>query len=406
MPQTTAGEYRATAPADAAARPLRVVYLSDSPVRTDGAAGVHVLATTRHMHRQGVEVVLVVPRGEEAVEEPFEVRQLALPGAVTSFFYQAALLARLPRLLRAGRVDAVYARQSAYLFVPGLLCRAMRVPFVTEVNGTNHEEVAGSARSALARALWRAANPGAVLERISYGCAARIVTVTPGLAGYLRGKFPSAADKVVVVPNGVDVGTFCAEGCTGGSRPGARVGYVGGLTAWQGLEFVVRAWPAVRDEVPDAELVLVGGGEQEQELRRLAADLGVDASVRFVGPRPHEEVPELLRSFDVGVAYYVRDRSGLHSSFKVLEYLAAGVPVVASDNEDVLDAFGGAVATVPAEDSEALAVELAGLLLDAGRRGELAARGRELVREAYSWEACTRRVLAEVRTALGARARR
>jgi len=179
-------------------------------------------------------------------------------------------------------------------------------------------------------------------------------------------------DQYRVIPNGVSLERF--------SLPRApvrgRILMVGRLAPPQRPDLALRALATVRTRIPEAELLVVGDGLLRPDAERLASDLGLGGAVRFLGHR--DDVPELLAEAEC--ALLASDYEGC--PLAVVEALAAGVPVVATDaggiRELVQDGHTGAVA--PPE-ADALAAALESVLADPARAAEQGAEGR---REAAS----------------------
>jgi len=202
-----------------------------------------------------------------------------------------------------------------------------------------------------------------------------------------------APQKVRVIYNGVDLEKFSR-----GSRdrdwltPGAAEGTVSSRNAkWivlvgnmlsdvKGHPWLIAAASAITREFPEARFVLVGDGEKRKDFERQVADLRLDRHFLFLGRR--NDVPRILGCCDIGVL--PSRAEGLPNA--VLEYLAAGLPTVASrvgGNVEILQ-DGTTGLLVPPEDSAALA----GAILRFLRDPELAARvgknGREYVASEFS----------------------
>ncbi|MFD0891512.1 glycosyltransferase, partial [Streptosporangium algeriense] len=131
--------------------------------------------------------------------------------------------------------------------------------------------------------------------------------------------------KITVVPCGVDLERFRPDGpaVPAGRRP--RVLTIGRMVARKGVDTVIRAMR----QVPDAELVIVGGSPDDAEvgrLRLLVAGYGLADRVRLVGSVSRGEVPALLRSADVVVTVPWYEPFGIVP----VEAMACGVPVIAS----------------------------------------------------------------------------
>jgi glycosyltransferase involved in cell wall biosynthesis len=138
----------------------------------------------------------------------------------------------------------------------------------------------------------------------------------------LCGRFPRAAHRIRVVPNGVDVAAIRA------ARPFAEAGSVvltvGRLERYKRVD---RAIAAMASLDPAFRLVVVGDGPVKHRLQAHAADLNVSSRVEFVGSVPDKELYRWLRTGRVLLALTEQDASGL----QVTEALSAGMPVVASD---------------------------------------------------------------------------
>jgi glycosyltransferase involved in cell wall biosynthesis len=182
-----------------------------------------------------------------------------------------------------------------------------------------------------------------------------------------------------LVPNGIDLAAFSpvsdAERAAARTRLGLADGplvvCVGRLSRQKGQDVLVDAWPLVSHKVPDARLVLVGDGPEEDRLRRRARE-GVD----FAGRRG--DVGEWLGAADV-VAVPSR-WDGL--SLVVLEAMASARSVVAAD----IPAVWGLIspeAAVPVEDARSLAEAIAERLVDPHLRVREGAANRELVERTH-----------------------
>jgi glycosyltransferase involved in cell wall biosynthesis len=199
------------------------------------------------------------------------------------------------------------------------------------------------------------------------------------------------ANKVAVVPCGVDLGHFSPAAGNGSSAAvperGSRYRLVsaGRLVRRKGYDTTIEALT----RLPDTELLIAGGGDATPEpehdrLLTLADQLGVADRVRLIGQVAHPQMPALLRSADLVVC------SPWYEPFGIvpLEAMACGVPVVASAVGGMLDSVVDGVTGVhvPPRDSAALA-EAIGALLDApDHRAELSRAGLERVRSRYSWD--------------------
>ncbi len=126
-------------------------------------------------------------------------------------------------------------------------------------------------------------------------------------------------------------------------------------------------------ERPDARLLIAGSGETEGALKRQAASLGLGQAVRFLGLVPNAELAPLQAAADVFVLSSLLEATPTVA----LEALAAGTPVVSTDNpggHELRSLFGDDVAVVPRQDPAALAASVLSLLGAARRTREASAR--------------------------------
>jgi phosphatidylinositol alpha-1,6-mannosyltransferase len=239
--------------------------------------------------------------------------------------------------------------------------------------------------------------PGAwrALRRIGTDADA-LTTISRYTRDRIAGAFgPRAA--LEVLPSGIDIERFRPDPA---ARAGLRRRYgigeaplvvcVSRLVARKGQDALVRALPLVRERVPGARLLLVGGGPDERRLRRLAAGAGVSADVVFTGQVPESELPAHHAVGDV-FALPCRTRGGGLDveglGIALLEAAASGLPVLTGDSggapETVQDGRTGHV--VDGRNVPALADAVAGLLADPGRAGAMGAAGREWMCREWTW---------------------
>ncbi|MFH1023602.1 MAG: glycosyltransferase family 4 protein [Planctomycetota bacterium] len=209
---------------------------------------------------------------------------------------------------------------------------------------------------------------------------------------FLRMKIPG--ERFRVVTNAADLALYPE---VAPPPAGFRVLYVGGMTRHRGLDVLVRAFVRVRENAPEAELVLVGEGEERPALEALVADLGMGAAVLFPGWLSKRECVVETAGSHVGV---IPHRRSPHTDTtlpnKLFDYMAAGRPVVATDAAPLRRIVGetGCGGVVPSGDPGAMA---RGILefRDRARARDAGAAGRRAVETTYNWAAAGR-VLAEV----------
>lgn len=405
---------------------MRIVYVSSDfgvPVFGHKGASIHVRAVARALVDLGHEVRILSPAIEPEAHRDFDVPvtspidlepfAAALAGLravdktvgtlptghaarlsqeVRNLLYNR-LLAGAGETLRGFGADLVYERYALFAFGGLELARSLGVPHLLEVNAPlclEQERARGLHLPDLARALER---------RVWCGTDA-LLAVSAELRQEALAQ-GAAPERVHVLPNGVDAERFVA-------RPGAAqrlrheldlgdgpvLGFVGSLKRWHGTEVLLRAFAALQPRWPQARLLLVGDGPMAADLRREAAELGVEAAVRFTGAVEHGRIPDLLAAMDVAVAPYLPSDDFYFSPIKVYEYLAAGRAVVASRLGQILELVEADL-VVPAEagDAASLAGALEAVLRDPQRAAQRAARGRAWTLRERTWSANARRAV-------------
>jgi glycosyltransferase involved in cell wall biosynthesis len=163
-----------------------------------------------------------------------------------------------------------------------------------------------------------------------------------------------------------------------------------GTWQWhQGLDVAIGAMAYLKADLPRAELHLYGGGGgpgMENQLRALAAQLGVADRVKFCGDVSLSHVADVMANADVGVVPKRADSFGNEAySTKIMEFMSQGLPVVASRTKidpDDYDASG--VEFIPSGDCRALASAIVNVSRNKQRRDELVSNGLKYV-AANSW---------------------
>jgi glycosyltransferase involved in cell wall biosynthesis len=187
--------------------------------------------------------------------------------------------------------------------------------------------------------------------------------------------------KFLVIPNVLDVSEFDEQAGRAFSRaadlpPGALIVMVARMDPEKDHATFLRAAARVAAARPDVSFVLAGDGVERARLERMACDLGIAARVFFAGDTT--EVPALLRHAVIGVLTSSRNE-GLSNT--ILEYMAAQLPVIATDcggNRDLVHPPHGGV-IIPVGDHAALARSLIELLDDPDRRRAIGQHNRARV---------------------------
>ncbi len=297
------------------------------------------------------------------------------------------LLTMTGRLLSTYSPDVVlsHSLQFQSTLVAAIAAQRRRLPFVV----TAHIADLRSIRGPLGMAVRiHEQTIGRMILRV----ATRAIAVSEPVAMHVR----SLATRLPIdlVPNGVDTERFRPA-----DRPRAqrlRVGVLGRLVANKGADVAIRALAEAQRLGVDAELTLAGDGPERTDLGRLVNLLGLHDRVRFEGHRSDPE--HWLRAVDV----LVRPSRTEGMPLAVLEAMAMGVPVIASDvpGNAALLGDGATGLLVPVGDHRALALALRRLATDPTLRDTMRLRGME-VGSALSWDRTCEGTLSVLRRAVG-----
>ncbi|MFG3548581.1 glycosyltransferase family 4 protein [Streptomyces sp. NPDC047725] len=350
-------------------------FLHNMALRLDPERLV-VYASTWKRGREGAEATAAFD-----AEQPFTV----VRDRTTMLLPTPRATRRAVGLLREHGCTSVWFGAAAPL---GLMAPALRRAGAERLVATTHGHEAGWAQLPAARQLLR--RIGESTDTITY------------LGEYTRSRIagalgPAAAARMVQLPPGVDEKTFHPD--SGGDEVRARLGLtdrpvvvcVSRLVPRKGQDTLIRAMPRILAAEPDAVLLIVGGGPYDKELRRLAHDTGVAASVRFTGSVPWAELPAHYGAGDVFAMPCRTRRGGLDVEGLGIVYLeasATGLPVVAGDSggapDAVLDGETGWV--VRGGDADETADRVTTLLADPELRRRMGERGRAWVEEKWRWD--------------------
>ncbi len=274
----------------------------------------------------------------------------------------------------------------------GLLAPSLRSAGAQRLVATTHGHEVGWALLPGARQL---------LQRIAAG-----VDVLTYLGDYTRRKLARVVGgrtELQQLTPGVDTDTFTPS--VPGDSVRIRHGLLGRpvivcvsrLVPRKGQDELIKALPAVRRQVPDAQLLIVGGGKYADQLRRLVHQHDVADAVTFTGAVPFAELPQHFAAGDVfampcRTRRFGLDVEGLGMVF--LEASATGLPVIAGDSggapETVREADTGYV--VDGRDTGQLAERLSRVLLDQRLATTLGQHGRDWVVQDWQWDRIAERL--------------
>jgi glycosyltransferase involved in cell wall biosynthesis len=223
------------------------------------------------------------------------------------------------------------------------------------------------------------------LERMSYAQSAAIIALTRGIRDNIISK-QVPADRVFLVPNGVDFGLFSPCSIGDARASGAVrsfdgkfvVMYLGAHGLYNALDTVVGA-AALLKHVREILVVLVGNGDEKPRLQRLVDELGL-SNVKFLSTVPRSESVRLLAAADV---FVLPNRKGRffegNLPNKLFDYLASARPIIiagAGESAEVITEAGAGVAVAAEDPAEVVEAIMAYFLTAPAERETIGQRGR------------------------------
>jgi phosphatidyl-myo-inositol alpha-mannosyltransferase len=363
---------------------LRIALVSPYDLTVPGGVQSHVVHLAEALRAGGDDVALVGPGADGGHHSIGGSVKVPFNGSVAPIALAPTAARATSRVLRGLAPDVVHVHEP---LVPWTGLASVRAG-VAPVVGTFHAWSSSTRAYRLARPLGRA-----VLDRL-----AAAVAVSEAAAGYHSAALGVAPSRFTIVPNGVDVPRFAEadpyDEVLADGRP--TLLFVGRLERRKGLEPLIRAFTLLKTARPDLRLLVVGDGPERDRCQGLLpARLRDD--VVFLGRVGQDELPRYYASCDL----YVSPALGGESfGIVLLEAMAAGVPIVASDipgyRSVARDEVQGRL--VPPGDPRALAEAIGSLLDNPSLRRAMAAEGRHTVGD-YDWPVVAgrlRRLYAEV----------
>ena len=400
--------------------PRRLLYVGGFDFPTSQARGIQTLHTAHALARAGIGLRLLVQRPAGASSGVSVAEALSAYGlaphprlrivplsvarvdrlrwleihkrlAVTNWSYALACLLDLVRL--PARPDVILTRDPrlAWAF---LQTRALhRCPVVYEV----HEIFSTRPRdnnSLDPSQIWGVAERTRTLEDQVFGAADLLMPLTTACAEILHQQFAVPAERITVVPDGT---TPPSPSLPARDPAGCRVVYAGQLYRWKGVDVLLDAIA----QVPEATLTIIGGSGDPHDpdlaaCRARSADLGIAGRVELAGFVPHAQVRDRLAGAAVAVVPVPNNLMARYftSPLKLFDYMAAGLPIVASDLpslREVLDDGDNAL-LVPPDDPRALASAIRRLLVNPGLADRLRRTAYQNV-QGYTWDARANRII-------------
>jgi glycosyltransferase involved in cell wall biosynthesis len=391
------------------ARARILILVQNEPVPSDR----HVWNQCLALVRAGYEVTVVCPRGTDrdrgAHEErdgvaihrydprPADGGALSFAAEYTSALWHIRRLAR--RLARERPFDLVHACSPPdFLLLSVLALRRQGARFVFDHHDLTPELYAsrfGGEGGAMHSVTL-------VAEQIAFRLADVVLSVNESYRHVAMTRGRRRPEDVAVVRTGPDLRRFVPTAPDPALKRGREhlLSYVGVMGPQDGVDHALRALAALRARRDDWHAIFMGSGEVLEEMRALAAKLGLADVVEFTGWVEPDTICRVLSGSDVCLAPDPKSPlNDVSSMVKISEYMAMSRPIVSYDLKESRAAAGDAA--LYADDEADFARLVDELLSDPQRRARMAATGRERAERLLAWEHQERALLAAYDRALG-----
>lgn len=391
---------------------MNILFCDPQQANNQGAQAVHIYEVSSNLSKLGHNIVFLSTEHLKDWQETKTKRAISLWAKIRSSLSLSPISGFLKREIvdhwlwvrelrlfisvfillvrRKQSFDVIYRRH--HLFNSEyLLGKLFRIPVIKEVNGiiTDEIRIAGQRGNISLRIIDR-------IERFNMSKADKIIVVALKMKELLHTEYKIPEDRLVVAENGANTELFkpMKEDVKAGSGLDSNysyIGYIGSFATWHGLDDLVRSAPLVLKQVPNAKFLLVGDGQEKDEIIRTVNGLNLKDNFIFMSGVPYEEVPRHINMFDICII--LKKKGILGSPLKLYEYMACGKPVVATRTEDfhILEESSAGL-LVDSEEPQELAGAIIKLLQNVELMRLMGENGRKYVVENQSWEIVAGRV--------------
>ena len=381
---------------------MRALVLAPQPFYSERGTPISEENLLRVMSSRGWQIdLLTYSEGRDIRLPGLTIHRIpAIPGvsqippgfSLRKVLSDAVMTVEAIRLARRGGYDLVHALEES-VFIAAAIRKLFGIPYVYDMDSILSEQ--------LVERYPRLAHVAGALrycEEVAVSGSLGVLAVCESLTSFARRLAPEAfvarlEDRTQLGPPRPAV-----ESLGDLVAPGSRILlYVGNLEPYQGIDLLLEGFAAAAPLVPDLSLVVIGGSERNVARYRARADeLGLDGSVRLVGPRPVRDLRGYLEQADILVSPRI---AGTNTPMKVYSFLDSGVPLLATRLSTHLQALDDDVARLFEPTPAGLAAALVELATDDGLRRRIAAAAGRRVARRYSvpaFEARAREFLREV----------
>ena len=380
---------------------MRILYLAFVETDISNACVIHTREIVENLSALGHEVTVVLPRPlKTQIWKNIDHRWVRFWGFDRPRKYIFFLMSawRIFWMHRKRPYDLLYLRETQHTPLLLLLLRLTKLPLFVEVNGWLLDDLH------LKGATKKHISSAKVRQQKLFHAATGILVSTTGNADRLASFYGVQKGRIRVQELGCNTTLFKA-----GDQERSRalldlpanaklILFAGSFHHHHDLKILIESFSLVLKQHPESYLILLGTGAQFETIQREVDELRLDGHVILPGVRPYEEIPIWHRAVDIAIlpltAKKVEQQNGCFS-LKLWEYMASGLPVIATDFSHTPSAklLDGKVLIVPPEDIVTMTTAIMRLLKDTSLCCLLSAAGRSYVLEHRSWRHAARETI-------------
>lgn len=372
---------------------MKIIY--HHRTRAQHAEGVHVREIIKAFREKGHEVFIVAPPGVDTfkceTQNPDQKKSnfwslisRYMPQIIfeiLEIIYNVVALCNLNKQIKQVKIDFIYERYAFFSFAGSCVAKYNKIPLILEVN-----EISGlkRTRGQVLKGL------AGMLERNICLRADAIVVVS----SFLKDKIVNigiAPDKIIVIPNGVDVTRFNSAISRNKTiemeynlMNNIVLGFVGNFVKWHNFDLLIETFNDIAKE-RNLKLMLVGDGPARSEIQDSINKYVIQDKVLITGSIDHMRIPEFIQLMDICIIPHSNE---FRSPIKMFEYMAMGKPVVApkvGPIEQVIDDGVNGILFMP-NDKYSFRSCLIDLINDRRKRDELGSNAKNDIMSHYLWK--------------------
>lgn len=225
-------------------------------------------------------------------------------------------------------------------------------------------------------------------EHEGYRIADSVICVSNDTKQVLVEKYHIRPEKVVLIPDGVDTGRLHPDETI--KRIRNSILFVGRLEKRKGIDFLVKAIPLVKKEIPDIKLFVIGRGKLREEIQKFSQSNNLEANIQFLGFVPDEDLVKWYNQVQLVVVPSIFEGFGMIA----IEAMACATPVIGTMVPGLRDIIedGKNGLLVEYGNYEALSKAIVELLRNEGLREKISLEGNITVEKKFSWEAIVKAI--------------